>query len=101
MGTVAEGEIFGFTAATGPDRAVFLHLDGMRGFARALMGPVAVGRIFGLTAGAEEKGLPGLEVYFVGEGLPGHTSTIVDRERKTRGNVRLSLRLGKQTKQAR
>ena len=88
MGAVAEGEIFGFTAATSPDRAVFLHLDGMRGFARALMGPVAVGRIFGLTAGAEEKGLPGLGVNFVGEGLPSHIFTIDERERKTRGNVR-------------
>ena len=72
MGAVAEGEIFGFTAAAGPDGSVFLNLYGAGRLTGALVGAVAVRRVFGLAAGAEVEGLAGLSVDLVGEGLPVH-----------------------------
>ena len=57
MGAVAEGEIFGFTAAAGPDGSVFLNLYGAGRLTGALVGAVAVRRVFGLAAGAEVEGL--------------------------------------------
>ncbi len=72
MGAVAKGEIFGFAATAGPNRAVFFDLHRMGSFSRALMGSVTGRRVFGLSAGAEVEGLSGLGVNLVGEGLPAH-----------------------------
>ena len=72
MGAVAEGEIFGSAAAAGPDGPVFLNLYGAGRLTGALVGAVAVRRVFGLAAGTEVEGLAGLSVDLVGEGLPGH-----------------------------
>ena len=79
MAAVAEGENLGFTAAAGPDRAVFFNLHRMRGFARSLVGAVTKRRILGLVAGAKGKGLAGFGVDFVREGLPAHGLIIPKR----------------------
>jgi hypothetical protein len=54
---VAEGGGFCFSAATGPDGAVFLYRNHFGGFARPFVGAVAVGRILALSAAAESEGL--------------------------------------------
>jgi hypothetical protein len=72
VGAVAEGEVFGFAAAAGPDGAVFFHFYRMRGFAGSFVGAVTVGRILGLATRAKVEGLPGLGVDLVGKGLPAH-----------------------------
>ena len=72
MASVAEREVFRLTASAGPDRAVFFHRDCVGSFARALVGTVAVGRIFGLPTGAQVQSLSGLGVDLVGGGLPDH-----------------------------
>ncbi len=77
MTSVAKGEVFGFAATAGPDRTVFLHLEGVGRLAGSFVGAVTVRRVFRLPAGAEVKGLTGLGVDFVGEGLPAHEMIIV------------------------
>ena len=72
MRAVAEGGILRFAATAGPDRTVFFDRNYFRRFARALVGAIAVRRVFGLAAGAESKGLAGGGVDFVGRGLPTH-----------------------------
>ena len=86
MGAVAKGEVFRPTAAAGPDRPVFFDLHGTGSFARALVRAVAVGRVFGLAAGAEAEGLAGLSVDLVGEGLPVHGLIIQQSLEKESGS---------------
>ena len=77
MRAVTEGGIFGFTAAAGPDGAVFFDLHCAGCFAGALVRAVAVGRVFRLSTRAEKKGLSGLGADFVGKGLPVHLLIIL------------------------
>lgn len=72
MTPVAKGEVSGFSAAARPDRAVLFDLHSPRRFAGSLMGTIAEGRAFRLSAGTEIEGLPGLGVDFVRGGLPAH-----------------------------
>ena len=54
------------------------------------MGAVAMGRVFGLAAGAEVEGLAGLSVDLVGGGLPTHRMIIqqsLEKESGTWGQV--------------
>jgi len=70
--TVAERGILCFATAAGPDRAVFFDRNNFRGFARSFVGAVAVGRVLGLSAGAESECLTGFRIDFVRRGLPAH-----------------------------
>jgi len=69
---VAEGGVFCFAAAAGPDRPVFFYGNHSGGFARPFVGAVAVGRVLGLATAAKGKGLASDGIDFVGRGLPRH-----------------------------
>ena len=72
MRTVAEGGVFCFAAAAGPDRTVFFYRDYFGRLARTLVGAVAVGRVLGLATATEGQGLASDRIDFVGRGLPRH-----------------------------
>ena len=69
---VAEGGVFCFAAAAGPDRTVFFYRDYFGRLARTLVGAVAVGRVLGLATAAEGQGLASDGLDLVGRGLPRH-----------------------------
>ena len=72
MRAVAEGGVFCFAAAAGPDRTVFFYGNHFGGFARPFVGAVAVGRVLGLATAAEGEGLARDGIDLVGRGLPRH-----------------------------
>jgi len=69
---VAEGGVFCFAAAAGPDRTLFFDSNHFGGFARTFVGTIAVGRVLGLATAAEGKGLASDRIDLVGRGLPRH-----------------------------
>ena len=74
--TVAEGGILRFAATAGPDGTVFLYRNHFGGFACTFVGAIAVGRVLGLAAATEGKGLASDGIDLVRRGLPAHGTII-------------------------
>jgi len=86
MAAVAKRGGFGSTTTAGPDGTIFFNCHHLGSLARALMGTIAVGRVFALPAGAESERLTGCGVDFIRKGLPAHEWIIGCGGKKESGN---------------